>query len=291
MITLEADDWRASIAPTMGGSLLSLSHKGQPVLRPTPPDAIATAKVLMTAGYPMVPYANRIDHGRFTFAGVTHQLDTNGIGAPHSIHGVGWLRPWTVEAENARSCALGLRHQPNGPADPEWPFAFEAGLRFVLSPRGLTIRMSVTNLEPASAPAGLGFHTFFPRRTGETLTFRSDAGWLNRDMLPQTRETGENWNYAGGRVLGSDETDNDFSGWGGLARMAAPSGASIRLRGSRTFGVLRLYTPTGCDFFAVEPVSHLANAINRPEGYPMTVLAPGASLRGDIDIVLEEPGR
>jgi len=288
-ITLAAGDWTAVIAPAIGGSVLSLTHKGNDILRRAP--AGASGDVMLTSGYPMVPYANRIDHGRFTFAGVTHQLDTSFIGAPHSIHGVGWLRAWTVTTVDARACTLGLRHQPAGAADPGWPFAFDASLRFVVSPRGLTIRMSVTNLESAPAPAGLGFHTFFTRRAGEILTFRSEGGWRNEDMLPRTRETGEDWNYADGRVLGSHELDNDFDGWGGLARMAAPSGPEIRLRASRIFRVLRLYTPAGQDFYAVEPVSHLANAINRPEGYPMTILAPGASLRGDIDIELAEAGR
>jgi len=289
-ITLTAGEWAARIAPSIGGSLLSLTHKGANILRPTPAEAIAAGDVRMTAGYPMVPYANRIDHGRFTFAGVSHQLDTSFIGAPHSIHGVGWLRPWAVESETARACALALRHQPSSPDDPDWPFAFEASLRFVLTPGRLTIRMSVTNLEPTAAPVGLGFHTFFPRRPGETLAFRSDGAWRNGpDMLPSTFETGQAWNYAGGRALNSDEMDNDFSGWGGLAHMSAASGDRVRMRAGRVFRVLRLYTPKDRDFYAVEPVTHLANAINRPDvkEHAMTILAPGASLRGDIEIELE----
>ncbi len=290
-ITLTAGDWTAKIAPAIGGSLLSLTHKGENILRQTPAEAIAAGDVRMTAGYPMVPYANRIDHGRFVFDAVTHQLDTSFIGAPHSIHGVGWLRPWAVESETARACALTLLHQPSGPADPDWPFAFEASERFVLTADRLTIRMSVTNLESAPAPAGLGFHTFFPRRLGEILAFRSGGAWRNGpDMLPAAFETGDAWNYAGGRALNSDEIDNDFSGWGGLARMSAPSGAGVRMRASRAFGVLRLYTPVGRDFYAVEPVTHLANAINRPvvKDHAMTILAPGASLRGEVEIELAE---
>jgi aldose 1-epimerase len=292
-ITLTAGDWIAEVAPAIGGSLLSLTHNGEPILRPTPTDAITAGDVLQTAGYPMIPYANRIDHGRFTFAGAAHQLDTGFIGAPHSIHGVGWRRAWATQIVETHACTLALRHQPVGAADPDWPFAFDAGERFVLTPRGLTIRMTVTNLEPAPAPAGLGFHTFFPRRPGETLTFGSKGAWRNGpDMLPSAWETDEAWNYAGGRALGDHEIDNDFSGWGGLARMAAPSGATIRMRASRTFGVLRIYSPIGAGFFAAEPVSHLANAINRPEleDHAMTVLASGASLRGDIEIELIEAG-
>ncbi len=68
--------------------------------------------------------------------------------------------------------------------------------------------------------------------------------------------------------------------------MTAPAGQTVLLRAGRAFGSLRLYTPAGLDFYAVEPVTHLANAINRPElrEQAMTVLAAGASLRGDIEI-------
>ena len=292
-ITLAAGDWTAQIAPAIGGAVLSLTHEGEPILRPTPPEAVVDRDVRLSAGYPMIPYANRIDHGRFSFAGETHQLDTNFIGAPHSIHGLGWRRAWSVEAATSHACTLGLRHQPSA-ADPDWPFSFEARQRYVLTHHGLTIRMSVTNLEPGPAPAGLGFHAFFRRRSGEALTFGSKGAWLNgADMLPSRWAAGEAWNYADGRVLGPDAVDNDFFGWGGMALMTAPGAPTIRMRAGRAFGVLRLYTPLDCDFYAVEPVSHLANAINRPDlaDHAMTVLAPGAALRGDIEIDLLETGR
>jgi aldose 1-epimerase len=248
----------------------------------------------MTAGYPMIPYANRIDHGLFAFAGVSHQLDTGFIGAPHSIHGLAWRRPWSVEAADTRACTLALRHEPSGPDDPDWPFAFEASEQFLLTARGLTVRMSVTNLEPSPAPAGLGFHTFFPRREDEVLAFGSKAAWRNGpDMLPAARLSGKAWRFAEARALGPDEIDNDFSGWGGLAGMDAPSGARVRMRASRSFGALRVYTPAGRDFYAVEPVSHLANAVNRPDlkENAMTILSPGATVCGEIEIELAEDGR
>lgn len=292
-IELSAGDWRTSIAPAIGGSLLSLTFKGEPILRPTPEQAIAAGDVRLTAGYPMIPYANRIDHGRFAFAGAPHQLDTSFIGAPHSIHGLAWRRAWTVEARSAHACELSLVHRPSGAADADWPFAFEASQRFIVTSLGVAIRMSMTNLETAPSPAGLGLHTFFRRRPGETLQFGSKGAWRNgSDMLPSTVETGDAWNFAAARALDQHEIDNDFFGWGGLARMTAPGAATIRLRASRAFGALRLYTPAGADFYAVEPVSHLANAINRPdlEGHAMTILKPGASLRGDIEIEFVEAG-
>ena len=287
LITLKTGDWIAEVAPSIGGAMLSLAHKGEPILRPTSPEA---GDARFSAGYPMIPYANRIDHGRFSFAGRDYQLNPTAIALPHSLHGVGWRRVWTVETASTQSCTLGLVHHP----DADWPFAFRAAQQFVLSNRRLILRMSVTNLDKAPAPAGLGWHPFFRRRPGETLTFGANAAWRNGpDLLPSAIETGPDWNYGGGQALDQRGVDNDFSDWGGLARLAAPAARSVLLRASRTFGVLRLYTPVGQDFYGVEPVSHLANAINRPElvDNAMTILAPGASLRGDIEIEIEEARR
>ncbi len=282
-LTLKAGRWSAEVAPAIGGALLSLSYKGEPILRPTPAEAIEAGDVRLTAGYPMIPYANRIDHGRFSFGGGDHRLQPSDIALPHSLHGVGWRRAWTVEAATTKACTLRLVHHP----DADWPFAFSAVQQFVLSDQRLTLRMSVTNLEDAPAPAGLGWHPFFRRRPGEALTFSAKGAWANGpDLLPSAIETDASWNYGRGRALDQRGVDNDFFGWGGLARLAAPAGPVVVLRASRAFGGLRLYTPPGQDFYAVEPVTHLANAINRPElkAHAMTLLAPGASLRGDIEI-------
>ena len=292
-ITLSAGAWTAQIGPDLGGALLSLSRDGEPILRPTPASAVETGDVLLTAGYPMMPYANRIDQGRFRFAGADYHLTTGALGAPHSLHGLAWRRAWAIDSRSAGACTLSLGHHPAGADDPDWPFAFGASQRFILTTRGLTIRLSMTNLEATPAPAGVGLHTFFRRRPGETLRFGAKAAWRNGpDMLPLATETGDAWNFAAGRALDQHVLDNDFSGWGGLARMSAPGAATIRMRASRAFGALRLYAPAGGDFYAVEPVSHLANAINRPEleEGAMTILSPGASMLGEIDIDVLEAG-
>ena len=289
IITLAAGDWLAEVAPAIGGALLSLSFKGEDLLRPTSAEAVEAGDVRLTAAYPMIPYANRIDHGRFSFDGRAWQLERSNT-ASHSLHGVGWRRAWAVQAKHAQACTLSLLHRPDIDGVQDWPFAFEARQRFVLSAQGLTLTLAVTNLEQAPAPAGIGWHPFFRRRHGETLAFQAKAAWRNGpDLLPSGVETDANWNHALGQALNQRVWDNDFSGWGGLASLDAPSGLPIRLRAGSVFGALRLYTPAGQDFYAVEPVSHLANAINRPklEDHAMTLLAPGASLHGDIEIGLE----
>jgi len=278
-IVIAAGDWTASILPGVGGAIGALDWMGLPILRRT-----------RQAAYAMIPYANRIDRGRFRFAGRDHVLATDGPGAPHSLHGIGWRRAWDVAGADGRACHLTLRHRPADADDPDWPFAFDADQWLALDPEGLTIRLSVTNTGAADAPTGLGYHPWFHRRPGETLTFQSGGVWLNGpDLLPTARAPGLAAAFATGRRLDGQTFDNDVFGWDGVARLDAPEGPALRLTADPVLGLLRLYTPADGEAYAVEPVSHRADAINATDlaDGAMAVLWPGESLAGDIAIRLE----
>ena len=289
-ITLSDGAWAATVSPGIGGSLLALACNGEAILRPTPIEAIRNHDVLLTAAYPMIPYANRIAQGRFEFGGVAYGLPATDVGAPHSLHGVGWRRAWTVDDADRRTCTLSLIHRPDIDGAVGWPFAFQAIQRFTVTSQGLALRLELTNLDTADAPAGIGWHPFFRRRAGEAVALRSKGAWLNGpDLLPSTLVISDDWNFMPGQVLDDRGVDNDIEGWDGIAHLRAPSGPDVRLRAGGDLTSLRLYAPTGQDFYAVEPVSHLANAINRPglTDNAMIVLAPGQSLHGDIEITLD----
>jgi aldose 1-epimerase len=75
-------------------------------------------KVLDAACFPLVPYANRIRGGCFSFRGRTVRLAPNMTGDPSPLHGQGWLNPWNVEAASGSSAALIYRLEPG-----EWPWS------------------------------------------------------------------------------------------------------------------------------------------------------------------------
>ena len=66
-------------------------------------------------------------------------------------------------------------------------------------------------------------------------------------------------------------------------------GGGVTITADAAFRHLQVYTPRQHDFFCVEPVSHVPDAINRPDlppGQGMHVLQPGATLSGIITIAL-----
>lgn len=92
-----AGDYRLAAAPNVGGSIRRFDS-GAAVLRPA-----AGPSILDAACFPLVPFSNRIAHGRFAVAGQEVGLRPNFPSAdhPHPLHGFGWLLPWTV-----------VRHEP-----------------------------------------------------------------------------------------------------------------------------------------------------------------------------------
>ena len=289
-IALSAGEWRAAVAPEVGGAIVDLSFAGRAVLRPTPDEALARHDVRRTGCYPLVPYANRIALGRFRFDGREYRLRRNFPDGAHPLHGVGWQRSWRVVGADATGCELRLEHRPRGDDALDWPFAFDAVESVAIGPHGLRIELQARNLEDGEAPLGCGLHPLFPRRDGQWLRFAADGWWGNGDdELPCEAVPGLPWDADRGLKVGERSMDNDHFGWGGEAWLVDPDGIDVRIAADRSFPVLRVFVPAGRDFLGVEPVSHVADALNRPalRSGRMAVVAPGERVGGAITIGAE----
>ncbi|ODP38758.1 hypothetical protein BFL28_01335 [Sphingomonas turrisvirgatae] len=252
--------------PELGASIAALDHEGRTVLRhagDTPADP------LDSGCFPLIPYANRIAHGRFGWDGTTHRLPLNFADHPHSLHGIGWQRRWTVAQHDAGRVALTLDHD----GGEGWPWRFRAVQAVTLSPGVATIELSVANCEAARVPAGLGLHPYFPCDAATRLKARAREAWLSDETLlplePVPASTFGEW-AQGAAVQGDTLIDHAHDGWDGTARIEqADHVLTLRAQGASAF---HLYRPPGMDFFCFEPVDHLPDAINRGG---MKRLAPG----------------
>ena len=284
MLQLSRGDDSLVLAPEFGGAVLGWTRRGIPMLRRPSPEAVLLGRQGAMGCFPQIPYCNRIANRRFNWAGQTYELAANFGDSPHAIHGLGWQRPWLVEAVTVNVATLSLRHDATGEAAHAWPFAFAARLTWRLSARGLTIQIEATNLHHAPAPMGIGAHPWFPRTPGASITFDADGVWLTRDALPVTHEpVPAGWSHAAGRPVDRDTLDHCFTGWTGQARIP-----DMRIEADPIFANLQVFTPTGADFFCVEPNSHVPDAINRPglpDAQAMTVLEPGQTLSGSMIFV------
>ena len=266
-LELRAGELRLALAPELGGSIAGMWLGALPILRSSAPGDLTSSR--LAGCYPLVPYSNRLGYRRFRWLGQDHSTQPNFDDNPHSLHGVAWQRPWTVTSSSASEAELRYVHG----GDAHWPFAFDVRQRFVLSERGLEAHMVFTNTAAHAQPVGLGWHPYFAKRARSRLhieltdRWESDASGLPTRRVAQPGIDGDVAHLA---------FDNCFEGWKGAARLRDEK-LSLSLTSSMPY--LVVYTPAQKDFFCVEPVSHVSNAIHMsdPLAHGLRSVAAGAS--------------
>ena len=264
-VELRAGDLRLALRPELGGCIAGLWLGELPVLRSS--DELEAAR--QSGCYPLAPYSNRLGYRHFRWQGHEYTTQPNFDDSPHSLHGVAWQRPWSVMSASANEAELSYTHA----GDADWPFAFTLRQRFVLTPAALEVHFSFTNSAALPQPVGLGWHPYFPKRARSRLhieltdRWESDATQLPTRRVPQPGIDGDVANLS---------FDHCFEGWRGAARIRDEK-LSLTLTSSLPY--LVVFTPQDRDYFCVEPVSHVSNAIHMsdPLAHGLRKLAPGAT--------------
>lgn len=268
---------QARLLPGLGGAVGSFSVGGRDILRPTPADA---TDPLETACFPLVPYANRIAEGRFTFEGADYALPPNHPAFPGPLHGLGWMKAWSVTEHDATTAILKCTHS----ADAHWPWDWSAVERFELIDGALRITLELTNLSQQSMPAGLGLHPYFPHAPHDELQFDAAGLWQNDEAFIPARQLPAEalGDFAAGAVPSpASLIDNCYFGWQGTARW----GETTTVR-SRQAPFLHVFVPPGQDFVCLEPMTQMPAALNQPDFAAAggIVLAPGATQVLEMEI-------
>ena len=282
-LQLHCGPLRCDIRPDLGACIAGLWWGDVPVLRSTAGPALTSAR--LAGNYPLVPFSNRVAQAKLVWAGTSHPLVQNNASEPHAIHGVGWQRAWEVLDESDQFALLSYQHK----ADAAWPFAFDTSQAFRLSEGALELTLSMTNQSTTPAPAGLGWHPYFVKRASSQLHFAASGRWeMGADKLPTQRlaTTGLNTDCA------TLDVDHCFDGWQGDALL---SDERLRVRIASSLKRLVVFTQPTRDYVAIEPVSHVNNAINLMANgnfsaaeLGLRVLQPGESMSEVMSIRVEE---
>jgi aldose 1-epimerase len=271
---LHAGALRLALRPDLGGCVAGLWHRHLPVLRSTEPAALASAR--LSACFPLLPYSNRLAYRRFRWKGVDYATQPNFDDSPHSVHGVGWLRPWAIVSSSALDVVLRYRHVP----DAHWPFAFEARQYFTLTPQAMRVQMVFDNLADIAQPVGLGWHPYFAKRARSRLHIELDGRWDSDAAQLPVRKVAQSGVDSDVQHL---DYDNCFDGWRGVARIRDER-MSLQLTSS--LDRLVVFTPQQRDYFCVEPVSQVSNAIHMadPLAHGLRQVPPGESFEAWMQI-------
>jgi aldose 1-epimerase len=235
------------------------------------------------ASYPLVPFSNRIDHGRFHFQGTDYILPANFPPEPHAIHGVGWQGDWAVLEKTPDMVRLRLDHQ----ASDAWPWDLVSEQTIRLHGTGLATQITVQNTSAKDMPAGLGQHPHFTATDDLTLTASIDGVWekAGDGILPGYRNT----THAAKSDMQDGELppkglDTDLDGWDGHARFEWPSAGRWLEMTAPTATTAVYFAPEGRGFVCFEPTTHASNALGR--GDHIQVLRPGESMDFAVNYVV-----
>jgi aldose 1-epimerase len=279
MIRLQAGALACELEPRLGGCIAGLWLGNVPVLRSTPAAQLTSAR--QAGSYPLVPFSNRIGQATLLWQGTQHPLVRNNGVEPHAIHGIGWQRPWEVLESDERSALLSYEHR----ADTAWPFAFDSSQTLQL--REGVLALTLTNQSPQPAPAGLGWHPYFVKRARSRISFEATGRWdMGPDKLPTQRRPAQGLDAD----CASLDVDHCFDGWTGTVQLRDEL---LHARISSSLSRLVVFTNDARDFVAIEPVSHVNNAVNLvhagadPAGLGLVTLQPGESLSAQMTIEVE----
>jgi aldose 1-epimerase len=280
LINISNDTLRLCVSPGLGGSIISfealINGHWQAFLRP----GNNAEHVLSTAGFPMVPFCNRVRNGHFHWQDQAIKLTANHPPEPHAIHGFGWQQPWAIEHISLNQILLSQNEDGQ-----KWPFKYFTSQLFTLCGNSLRVEMTVTNHSDQSMPAGLGFHPYFPLTPDVRLMTDCSEQWLVDDeSMPTSRIPAP---YAmtslSGFPLAHSSLDNLFEDFDGHAKLIWPdSGTQMDIRASSDCRFLQIFTPDNEDYFCVEPQSMCVDGFNRYQNGDsntgVVVLAPGETL-------------
>lgn len=282
LLTLQCRDLRCELFPAMGGCVTGLWHGTREVLRSSPAATLQSA--WNASSYPLVPYSNRVGYRQLQWGGHTVELAANYPVEPHSLHGVGWTVPWQVHASSTESAELRLQH----PGNAAWPFAFDSTQVFTLTGDALEMQLSVTSRATVAAPVGLGWHPYFAKSPQTHIRFAAQGRWeMAADNLPT-----HSLPHAG---LDADcthlQVDHCFGGWDGALQLVD---GPLRVQLTSDLTHLVVYTTPARDSMAIEPVSHVNNALAlaiqtgvTPEQLGIRVLQPGDTFQASMRIHVE----
>jgi aldose 1-epimerase len=252
-------------------------------------------------GQVLIPYPNRVDHGRYVFHGGAHQLPLDETDRGNAMHGlVRWIN-WAPLSRGPRRLVMGLvLHAREG-----YPFVLSLRVAYTLTPSGLRVRQSVRNLGASPAPYGAGFHPYLsvglPRIDDAVLRLPAETYFLvNPRLIPTGRATvaGTPFDFRLERPIGETVMDTGFTDLvrddDGLVRVAlsAPGGGPrLTVLLDRGYQFLQLYTGDTLPepsarrrALAIEPYTCAPNALNN--GLGLRVLPPGATFSSVFEVAV-----
>ena len=241
-------------------------------------------------GQVLAPWPNRIDHGRYSFAGRDRQLALTEPDRDNAIHGlVRWL-PFIVGPAQPESVRLTCALYPQK----GYEFSLLIDITYTLTGLGLEVGLGAHNRGTEPAPFGVGYHPYLAAGSGtvDDVQVRIPAATVlttTNDRLVPTGEApvqGTNLDFTSMRRLGDTRLDHCFTDLSrdddGMVRVefAPPSRPVLEMFMDEQHDYIQVFTGDAIGdedrrrrSLAIEPMTCAPDAFNNGRG--LRVLEPG----------------
>lgn len=276
LLELKFKGWYLKLTPKYGACILRCSHKNFDILRPAETGWERTHDPMLTSYFPLVPYSNRIANGQFQWENEHINLKPNHVSQQFPLHGIGWLSEWVVLEIKENGCILEYKN-----SESDWPWPFSVKQEITLKKTSMKISLTLENIGRNKMPAGLGFHPYFPLTKDLQLQFNAKSVYLSDDDNLPTKLTlvPNKWDFSHSKSVFETKVDNCFSGYDGKAHMTVGKKRyNLFVLSTKSLDHCVFYVPKNGNFFCLEPVNHMNNALalNPIQGVTlMPSLGPG----------------
>ncbi|MBR7830094.1 aldose 1-epimerase family protein [Actinospica sp. MGRD01-02] len=281
-----------AVATEVGAGLRLLEHTAGGEVRPLISGYAEDEPVAHGAGQVLLPWANRVAGGRYTFDGQERQLDVSEPATGNAIHGLTRWMPWRVAEHTEDAVRLELSLFPH----PGYPHTLELSVGYRVGTDGLAVDICARNTGVHPAPYGFGAHPYITPgvqpaegRADEWTLHLPAERYLAVDerMIPSGGFDVDSspYDFRKPRVLAGTALDTAFGGLQreldgiGRIRLSAPSGNAVTLWLGRGLEWVQVFTGDALAgaarraAVAIEPMSAPPDAFN--SGTDLKRLEPG----------------
>lgn len=291
---LRSGNYEAVIA-SVGATLRSFTHQGRHLVVPFDADEVRPSY----RGATLAPWPNRVVDGRYTFAGVEHQLALTEPARGHALHGLApWLHFDAVD-KGADHVSLATAIQPQT----GYPWRIIVVVTYALGPDGLTQTVTATNDSAGAAPWGTGPHPYLVAGEGrvDDWTLELPASrvlavtpdrLIPTELVAVDADDPQRFDFRAPRRIGAVEIDHAYTDLARDAegvttvRLTDAAGSGVQMTWDASCPWVQVHTADKPDpalsrlGLAVEPMTCAPDAFNvdaHPYDAGLTVLEPGES--------------
>ncbi|MGC8670270.1 MAG: aldose 1-epimerase [Thermoprotei archaeon] len=245
----------------------------------------------------LIPFANRVKGGLYTFQGRSFQLPINEVPRGNALHGFLTEREWKIKAiYNGSDYLFGEKGASRAPrsgagvvfsydfaCDAGYPFKFTSEAEYSISKDGLWVRLTVTNSGKSDMPVTMGTHPYFlvdGKLEEWTLEGKSKGRFKAVDLIP----TGELEDVSFTGKIGPRAFDECYVAEGDVKLYGKRKGIKIKLNENP---YVQIYTPPSRDSIAIEPMTAIGNAFNN--GIGLKVLKPKERFEATYEVIPFSP--